>query len=68
MAEIPLFIVPLFTVEYELNMTMLPFGVHVSISGYPLIFVKIAVAVLCMLASAVWYFSHSVNYIQRIQT
>jgi len=64
LAHVPITVVPLFVMN-ELNMTMLPFGVHIFVSGYLLIAVKLVMAVQFMIVSCVWYFSHSVNYIRE---
>jgi len=64
LVHVPLFILPLIIMENELNMTLLPFGVHIFVSGYLLIVVKTVMSVLFLLTSFVWYFSHSVNYIE----
>ena len=63
LAHVPIFLVPLFVIENEseLNMTMIPFGIHVFVSGFLLVVVKLVMAVQFMVGSFVWYFSHSVN-------
>jgi len=62
LAHVPIYVVPLFVIENEMSVSTIPFGIHVFVSGFLLVVVKFVMAVLLMVSSFVWCFSHSVNY------
>jgi len=67
MADIFIFVVPLFTVETKLSSSMAPFGIHVYVSGNTLILVQLMLTVVFIWASSIWVFFYSVNYTVRCE-
>jgi len=61
--ELPLYLVPTFTMKTGLTVGMAPFGVYVSASDHLLIVAKVMTTMVFLLAAFTWLVSHSVNYI-----
>jgi len=62
-----LYLVPTFTLETEMDLSMTPIGVHILVSDELLVLAKMIMVLLFVLADFTWFFSHSVNYIQLLQ-
>jgi len=57
------YLVPTFEFQTEMSLSMTPIGVHILVSDQLLVFAKVMLVLLFVLADFTWFFSHSVNYI-----
>ena len=61
--DVLVFLVPLFSFDSDLSLSMTPIGVHVFVPDEFLYVVKAMMVLLFILADITWFSSHSVNYV-----
>jgi len=62
LADVSVYMLPLFIEDHALYSSLTPFGVHVFITDNLLILAKVMLVLLFILADSALFFSHSINY------